>query len=112
MNAIVRANQGWLVPRSCRRLNLGKVEEALILSYGNIAIAARRLGIPSTDLRSMVRAIPWIMDAALEGVERVLDQAEAVVIEGLSREDYRERLAAASIVLRGTKAAEKRGWAK
>jgi hypothetical protein len=76
-----------------------------------VSAAAKALGVPTADLRAMTRSIPALMDAAFEAIERALDQVEQILREGLRSEDIRQRLKAASFLLRHSAAGRRRGFA-
>ena len=64
----------------------------------NIAGAARALGVPASDLRRLVSWGP-LAAAASEKVEQAIDEAEAVLRDGLKSPDLTVRLKAASTLL-------------
>jgi hypothetical protein len=76
---------------------------------GNVSAAAKALGVPALDLRLLTFAVPELIDAALEAEERVLDEAEALLLEEMNAADVRRRIRAASIFLRFTAAGRRRG---
>jgi hypothetical protein len=87
-----------------------KARRALMKHRGSILKAARALKIPASQLRQAVRQDPTLIAAALEAHERTLDQAEAIIHEGLASEDFRTRLACAAHLLRFSPAARRRGY--
>jgi hypothetical protein len=101
-----------LVPRLPRRVGLPDVERALIEAFGNVTEAACALGVPPTLLRQAVRAMPLLEAAVQEGVQQLLDQAEAEVHKGLKSRKAAVRLGAASFVLKNSPAAKRRGWGR
>jgi hypothetical protein len=98
------------VPKSCIDLDLKRVYRELVRAGGNMLAAARRLKVPTEDLRRMSLAVPVLLEAALEAEEQTLDEAEAVVREALKSDDKTRRLQAATYILRRSEAARRRGW--
>jgi hypothetical protein len=87
------------------------VEAALVQHRCNIAGAARSLGVPASDLRRLVSWGP-LAAAATEQVELAIDEAEAVLHDGLRSPDLMMRLKAASTLLALSPAARRRGWGR
>jgi hypothetical protein len=75
-------------------------------------VAARALGVSSLDLRRLVASHPLLADVIYEGTERAIDEAMQVLLDGLSRPDKTQRLAAAAYLLRHTEAGPRRGWGR
>jgi hypothetical protein len=100
------------IPSSCVHLDLAEVERELIRRDCNVSAAAKALGVQVHDLRLLTRARPRLMDAAFEAVERSLDEAEAIVLDAIETGDARQRIAAASYLLRNTEAGRRRGWGR
>jgi hypothetical protein len=98
------------LPASCSGLDLNKAYRALIKHHGNVSRAAKLLKVPAPDLRSLIRIIPRLIDAALEAEEQALDEAEAVMRATLKHPDMHWRLEAAGHILRTSPAARRRGW--
>ena len=98
------------LPSVIRKNSLASVERALTAARGNVTMAARTLGVPAAELRDAVRRIPYLMHAALEGAEQALDEAEAIILDGLRAEALNTRLSAAGFILAHSMAAQKRGW--
>jgi hypothetical protein len=98
------------VPRTCRSLNVGLVEKELIRTHGNISAAAKVLEVPSIDLRKYVWSTPRLADAVYEQIELALDEAEAVIRQGLRSEQLSQRLQSATFLLQYSQAAKRRGW--
>jgi hypothetical protein len=63
-------------------------------------------------LRKLVLAKPALRDAVFEELERAIDRAVSVVFEGLRREDVRERLRAAAVLLRYSEASRRRDFGR
>jgi hypothetical protein len=103
---------GWpvRVPESVRDLDPDRVLAVLVACGVNVSEAAKRLHVPSADLRRLVLASPELMAAAFEKEERRLDRAEAILDRELNSDDPRYSAAAASFVLRNAKRAVARGW--
>jgi hypothetical protein len=99
------------VPASCCELDLAEVEAELVKRRCNIAGTARALGVPASDLRRLVSWGP-LATAASEQVERAIDEAEAVLREGMRAKDMGVRLKAAAYFLRHTEAGRVRGFGK
>ena len=99
-------------PGSCAHLSLAAVQQALLDKRGSVTGAARALGVPSSDLRRLVQASPSLVEAAFEAIEQVLDQAVAVLFEGMRREDVRQQLKAAAFFLRHTEAGRLRSLSR
>lgn len=100
------------LPKVIKQKSLKLVEAELVAARGNVSTAARRLGVPPSELREAVRRVPYLLHAALEGAERAVDEAEAIFFAGLDHPDYLNRLAAARAVLDMSPAAKRRGWRK
>ena len=96
------------LPVSCRDLDLATVEAELVKHHCNIAAAARALGVPASDLRRLVSWGP-LAAAASERVEQAIDDAEAVLRDGLRSPDLMMRLKAATALLKLSPAARRRG---
>jgi hypothetical protein len=101
-----------MIPASCAHLALADVEHELIRAEGNVTAAAKRLSVPPGDLRTMTRSVPALMDAAFEAIERGLDQAEQILWQGLGSEEIRQRLRAATFLLRHLAGGQRRGFAR
>ena len=76
----------------------------------HVSAAARALGVPAHDLRLLTFAVPELIDAAQETEERVLDEAEALLLEAMDIGDMRSRIRAAGLFLRVTAAGRRRGF--
>jgi hypothetical protein len=98
------------VPESVRDLDPDRVLAVLVACGVNVSEAAKRLHVPSADLRRLVLASPELMAAAFEKEERRLDKAEAILDRELASDDPRYSAAAAFFVLRNAKRAVARGW--
>jgi hypothetical protein len=59
----------------------------------------------------MTRSVLALMDEAFEAIERGLDEVEQILLQGLRSEDIRQRLRAASFLLRHSEAGRQRGFA-
>jgi hypothetical protein len=103
--------RGDAIPVSCRGLDLGEVEEALVKARCNIARAAKALGIPASDLRRLATWGP-LAEAAAERVEQAIDEAEASLIAGLRSPEASVRIRAAGTLLAISPAARRRGWGR
>ena len=99
------------LPVSCRDLDLATVEAELVKRRCNVAAAARALGVPASDLRRLVSWGP-LAAAASEQVEQAIDEAQAVLRDGLKSPDLAVRLKAASTLLALSPAARRRGWGR
>jgi hypothetical protein len=99
------------LPVSCRELDLAAAEAALVQHRCNIAGAARSLGVPASDLRRLVCWGPLAATAS-EQVEQAIDDAQAVLLDGLRSPDLTMRLKAASTLLALSPAARRRGWGR
>jgi hypothetical protein len=98
------------IPTSCRDLDPDHVIAAFVACRANVSEAAKKLHVPSGDLRRLVLASPELMAAAFEKEERRLDKAEAILDRELESDDPRYSAAAAFFVLRNAKRAVARGW--
>jgi hypothetical protein len=98
------------IPASCRDLDPARVTAAFAACHANITEAAKRLHVPSADLRRLVVAVPELLAVAMEKEERRLDRAEQILDEELWSDDSRCRTAAALFTLRNSKRAVARGW--
>jgi hypothetical protein len=92
-------------------VDLGIIEQTLIDKCGCVAAAVRVLGVPSVDLRRLVKSRPLLADAIYEGIERALDAAEKTLLDGLDHENPMTRLRAAAYFLRLSAAGRWRGSA-
>jgi hypothetical protein len=90
--------------------NLPKIRKQLVHTGGNVSAAAKALKMDVRELRVLARRTPGLMDAVLEAAEQALDQAEAVIYQGLYSPDLTKRLLAASQILRMSPAARRRHW--
>jgi hypothetical protein len=99
------------LPVSCRELDLAAVEAELVKHNLSVAAAARALGVPASDLRRLVSWGP-LAAAASEQLEQAIDEAEAVLRDGLKSPDLTERLKAAKALLALSPAARRRGWGR
>jgi hypothetical protein len=97
-------------PASCRDLDYDRVLRVFIACHANVREAAKKLRVPSQDLRRLVIASPDLMAAVFEKEERRLDKAEAILDRELNSDDPRYSAAAAFFVLRNAKRAAARGW--
>jgi hypothetical protein len=102
--------RGRTIPISCADLDLEAAGRDLIRSGGNVSAAAKTIGVPAHDLRVLTYAVPELMDAALEAEERVIDEAEAVLLEAMRGGDMRRRIRAAGLFLRATATGRRRGF--
>ena len=98
------------VPASCAKLDLGRVELALIKHHANVRAAARELKVPSGDLRQLTWSHPRLIELALEEAERLVDRAEERVREALDGANPDRALSAATFILSHHRAARERGW--
>ena len=99
-------------PTSCADLDLTAVELELIRTGVNVSAAAKALGVPWRDLRTMTRAVPRLMEAALEAEECALDEAEARLREVLRSDDMHKKIRVAGFILRMTSAGHRRCWGR
>ncbi|HZZ21924.1 MAG TPA: hypothetical protein VFE60_04790 [Roseiarcus sp.] len=76
----------------------------------NVSEAARELEVNSADLRRLLWARPQLAAAAAEMEERRLDIAERNILEALTSDDPRMRMASAMFTVRYSAKARKRGW--
>jgi hypothetical protein len=102
--------RGRTIPESCADLDLEAAGRELIRVSGNVSAAAAALGVPAHDLRLLTYAVPELIDVALEAEERVLDEAEALLLEAMDVGDMRSRIRAAGLFLRLTAAGRRRGF--
>jgi hypothetical protein len=98
------------MPESVRDLEREYVVKTLTACNVNITAAARKLDVPSADLRRLLYAAPELLSLAVEKEERRLDQAEDILQRELDSDDPRYSAAAAFFVLRNAKRASERGW--
>jgi hypothetical protein len=77
-----------------------RVKRTLIAYDGNRAKAAESLGVSCGQLRSFLSAHPGLREAALETIERSLDDAEAELIASLRSSNPRLKIMAAGHILR------------
>jgi hypothetical protein len=80
-------------------------------THHRVSAAAKALGVRASDLRTMSRRVPALVDAALEAVERALDEAESIVLEGLPSESPSARMSSAAYLV-ALSAARRRAGAK
>jgi hypothetical protein len=100
------------IPASCAEVDLAAVERELIRTGANVSATAKTMGVPVHDLRLLTRAIPRLIEAALEAEERAIDEAVQVLRDGLRHPDMNKRLVAAAYFLRHTEAGRRRGWGR
>jgi hypothetical protein len=86
------------------------VKQALVEAGGSVTGAARTLGIESASLRRLVRAQPLLADVVFEQIEREIDSAWQVLLDGLRSDTAMTRLRSAAYILRHTEAGRRRGW--
>jgi hypothetical protein len=98
------------IPTSCRDLDFEHVVKVFAACKANVRDAARKLDVPSSDLRRLVIAAPELRAAVFEREELRLDKAEAILERELDSDDPRYSAAAAFFVLRNAKRAVARGW--
>jgi hypothetical protein len=98
------------LPESVRELDHDHVVAALVACNVNVSVAAKKLHVPSADLRSLMAVSPELLALAAEKEERRLDKAEAILDRELNSDDPRYSAAAAFFVLRNAKRAVARGW--
>jgi hypothetical protein len=91
-------------------LDPNAVIEVLTRHACNVTDAAGDLGVPASDLRSLLWANPKLQDEAYEVVEARLDLAEKNIFEALRSDDSRRRDAASFFVVRNSHRARRRGW--
>ena len=98
------------LPASVRDLDHDRVVAALVATNVNITAAARKLHVPTSDLRHLVYVVPELLSLAIDKEERRLDRAEEILDRELNSDDPRYSAAAAFFVLRNAKRAVARGW--
>jgi hypothetical protein len=98
------------IPASCRDLDFEHVVNVFAACKSNVRDAARKLNVPSSDLRRLVIAAPELRAAVFEREELRLDKAEAILERELDSDDPRYSAAAAFFVLRNARRAAARGW--
>jgi hypothetical protein len=87
---------------------LAAIERALVNAGGNVAAAARILGVASDELRRLVRTHPLLADAAFEQIEQEIDAAQQALRDGLKSEHAMTRIRAAAYILHYTEAGRRR----
>ncbi len=102
--------RGRTIPESCADLHFEAAGRELIRAGGNVSAAARALVVPAHDLRLLTYAVPELIDAALEAEERVVDEAEALLLEAIRVGGMRLRIRAAGLFLRATATGRRRGF--
>jgi hypothetical protein len=100
------------VPSSCRDLDLERAARAIVAADGSIAVAAKKLGVPTTDLRMLTLSVASLDAAVSEGLDQALDLAWRVIFEGLKDPDLATRAKAASAMLRASPHAWRRGFGR
>ena len=98
------------LPASVRDLEPDRVVAALTSTNVNITAAARKLHVPTSDLRHLVYVVPELLSIAIDKEERRLDKAEEILDRELNSDDPRYSAAAAFFVLRNARRAAQRGW--
>ena len=81
-----------------------KLAEALIKAEGSVPKAARALGMKPSELRTLIKAEPQLLDAALEASELALDEAEAELLHAMRTGPLADRLQAAAFLRRPRRA--------
>ncbi len=98
-----------VIPASCADLVFHELEAELIKHHGNVTAAAKKLGVPSADLRRLVWSTK-LADTVYEAVEETLDEAQGVLRDALRGADLMHKLQAAKVMLTQTTAGRRRGW--
>jgi hypothetical protein len=98
------------VPPSCENISVELAQQVLAESWGNIALAADALGVPSRDFRFLVRTTPALTAVAEEAGELYCDKAEGILRDALESQNELRRDVAARFVLSGKGAL--RGWTR
>jgi hypothetical protein len=98
-----------VIPASCADLEFHELEAELIKNHGNVTLTAKTLGVPSADLRRLVRSTK-LADTVYEAVEETLDEAQGVLCDALRGADLTHKLQAAKTMLTQTTAGRRRGW--
>jgi hypothetical protein len=88
------------VSADCEALAPAEVERALVKHFGDIAGAARELGVPGPDLRRLTWAEPGLYNNALEELELIVERAKGAVIEALYSDDPRRQEWASDKIMR------------
>ena len=78
-------------PASCADLDLAVVERTLAKHYGDIAGAARELGVSGPDLKRLTWAKPQLLEEADLERMSVIAQMWHVLITALDSEDWHRR---------------------
>ena len=78
-------------PASCADLDLAVVERTLAKHYGDIAGAARELGVSGPDLKRLTWAKPQLLEEADLERMSVIAQVWHVLITALDSEDWHRR---------------------
>ena len=81
-------------------IDLEAADRALVEAQGSVRKAAKKLGVPTGDLRRLIARNPDLLEASLEAAERDLDKAEQIILDGLDSADKLKRLEAAALVLK------------
>jgi hypothetical protein len=98
------------LPASVRDLDPEYVAKVFAASKANVRDAARKLNVPSADLRRLVAVSQELMATVFEKEERRLDKAEEILDRELASDDPRYSAAAGFFVLRNARRAVARGW--
>jgi hypothetical protein len=100
------------VPASVASIDLERVRRVMFRTDGNVTKAAKVLKVSSADLRRLTLRHPTLVMDALEKAHRLVDKAEAKLLEALDG-DHRERSLRASLfILSHSPAARERGWSR
>lgn len=101
-----------VVPASCNGLEGAAIENALIDTRGNVTAAATLLHVKSANLRKFVWSRPKLADVIFEQIERMVDEAERVLREGLESDNFNQRFRAAKLIVTHSEAGRRRGWGR
>jgi hypothetical protein len=93
-------------------LDLGRVARVLVKHRANVSAAAKALKVSSSDLRRLTWSHPRLIELALEEAHRLVDRAEAKLVEALDGDHPDRALSAATYILSHFSVARERGWSR
>jgi hypothetical protein len=77
-----------VTPASCTHLDHSAIEAALADNFGNGTATARKLGVPSSDLRALVWSSS-LVETVFEQFEQTYEKALTILYDGLKSDSLR-----------------------
>ena len=102
----------YRAPAGLAGLDLAVVARVLVKHRANVSAAAKALKVSSSDLRRLTWSHPRLIELALEEAHRLVDRAEARLVEALDGDHKDRAQAAATYILSHFSVARERGWSR